>query len=355
MPLLRPLSASEQAAAHLRAEMERGHWSGMMPGVNKLATELGVNRKTVQAALRQLEHEGLLVGRGQGRKRLIARKRLKAIRPLRVAILLYEPDDHLLEYIVELRHALVEAGHSAIIATKSLTELKMELPRIGRLVRQTAADAWVVMAGSREVLEWFCTRPTPAFALFGHREGLPLAAAGPDKVPAMVAVTRHLIGLGHRRVILLARQDRRLPVPGRSERTFLDEMTAHGIPMGEYNLPDWNETRDGFQDLLSSLFRITPPTTLIVAEAQLFIATMQFLAGRCIRVPQEVSLICMDGNPNFSWCMPSVSHIRWESVPLIRRIVRWAANVSRGKRDVKQTSLPAEFVEGGMTGPAPAV
>jgi DNA-binding GntR family transcriptional regulator len=66
MPLLRSLSVSAQAAAHLRAEIERGHWMGKLPGVHQLAAELGVNRKTVEAALRQLEHEGLLQGQGQG-------------------------------------------------------------------------------------------------------------------------------------------------------------------------------------------------------------------------------------------------------------------------------------------------
>ncbi len=33
IPLSRPLSASEQAAAHLRVEVERGHWSGMNSAV----------------------------------------------------------------------------------------------------------------------------------------------------------------------------------------------------------------------------------------------------------------------------------------------------------------------------------
>ena len=41
MPRLQMLSAAEQTAAHLRAGVERGDWSGMMPGVNQLAPELG--------------------------------------------------------------------------------------------------------------------------------------------------------------------------------------------------------------------------------------------------------------------------------------------------------------------------
>jgi hypothetical protein len=36
---------------------------------------------------------------------------------------------------------------------------------------------------------------------------------------------------------------------------------------------------------------------------------------------------------------------------VVRRIVRWAANVSQGKRDLRQTLTKAEFVAGGTIGP----
>ena len=352
MARLRILSTSEQVAAYLRAEVERGHWFGMMPGVNQLAPELGVTRKTVEVALRQLEREGLLTNRGAGRKRLIVLSGGASIRPMRVAILLYEPADRRLEYLVELQHALAEAGHTVITASKSLTELNMDVARVSRLVKQTAADAWVVVAGSAGVLEWFRAQTRPVFALFGRREGLAIAAMGPDKSPALTAATRHLIGLGHRRIVMLCRQLRRLPKPGSSEQAFLDELKANGLPVSDFNLPDWEESREGFQKLLHSLFRVTPPTALIIDEASFFVATQQFLAGRGIRVPQHVSLVCTDADPIFAWCTPSISHIGWDTHTLVRRIVSWAATVSRGGRDVKQTSVPAEFVTGDTTGPS---
>ena len=352
MPFLRPLSASEQAAAYLRTELERGHWSGTMPGIGQLTAELGVNHKTIEAALRQLEHEGLLESRGPGRRRLIARADSKAAHPMRIAILGYEPTARSEGYLVELQHLLLEAGHAAFFTERSLAELGMDVGRVSRLVRGTKADAWIIGAGSRDVLEWFCAQPVPAFALFGRREGLPIAATGPDKPPALAAATRHLISLGHRRLVMLVRRDRRLPEPGQKERAFLDELKARGIPASDYNLPDWEETVAGFHELLSSLFRVTPPTALIVDEAAPFVATQQFLAGRGIRVPQQVSLVCTDADPAFAWCVPAISHIRWDSGEVIRRIVRWAANVSRGRRDTRQTGVAAQFVEGGTIGPA---
>ena len=145
-----------------------------------------------------------------------------------------------------------------------------------------------------------------------------------------------------------------MPEPGRAERAFLEELQAHGLPVGAFNLPDWKETPEGLHELLRALFQITAPTALIIDEAPLFAAVQQFLAGRGIRVPQQVSLVCTDDSPTFAWCLPTIAHIRWDPAPVVRRIVRWAAAVSRGRQELRQTLTPAEFVPAGSIGPAPA-
>jgi len=38
----------------------------------------------------------------------------------------------------------------------------------------------------------------------------------------------------------------------------------------------------------------------------------------------------------------------------VRRIVRWAENVARGKSDIRQVLTPARFVDGGTVGRARA-
>jgi DNA-binding LacI/PurR family transcriptional regulator len=352
MDRLQLLSSTEQVAARLRAELMAGNLRGEMPGVLKLEAELEVNRNTVEAALRLLEAEGLLQATGKGRRRkIVGPSRSMPLRK-RIAILGYEPQLERMGYMVDLQHLLEKAGNAAFFTGKTLVELRMDLSRIRRLVQQTEADAWIIPGGSREVLEWFAARETPAFALFGRRRGLPIPGVGPDKPPAIAAATRALIQLGHRRIVLLARAARRLPEPGESEQTFLNELAAHGILAGSYHLPDWEESIRGFQERLISLFQLTPPTALIIQESVFYVAALQFCANRGLRVPQDVSLICTDADPTFAWCQPSVAHIRWDTEPVVRRIVRWAANVSRGKEDLRQTLTPAEFVPGGTIGPA---
>lgn len=346
-------SAAEQVARHLRGEIQLGIKSGSMPGGHRLAQELGVNHKTVEAALRLLENEGILVSRGAGRRRsIVAPEGNRSLRSIRIALLPMESRDSGRHYLVALRHLLEEAGHVPIYMDKSLLDLGMSADRVGRFVKRTEADAWLVCAGSKEVLQWFSQQPMPAFALFGRRDGIPIASAGPDKVLPMTLATRHLIERGHRRISFLVRKQQRLPDPTPSVRAFLDELEAHGVDTGDFNLPDWEESAAGYQEILESLFRLTPPTALIIDEAFLFIAAQQFLGKHGLRVPEDVSLICTDNDRTFDWCEPSIAHIGWDSAPVVRRIVRWAANVSQGKQDLRQTSTKAEFIDGGSVGPA---
>lgn len=77
------------------------------------------------------------------------------------------------------------------------------------------------------------------------------------------------------------------------------------------------------------------------------------LARRGILAPEHVSLICIDPDPGFAWCKPSIAHTYWDSHPLIKHVCRWVNNVARGRSDLRQTATPAQFVEGGTIGPVP--
>lgn len=347
------LSPSEQVAAHLRGEILRGRWSETMPGVPTLVAELGIDGKTVAAALGLLETDGILVAQGTGRPRRIDLPTDTPPPALRVAILDYEPQVQTEEWSISMQKQLMNQGHNAFFTEKSLTELGMDVSRIARMVKKTKADAWVVCAGSREVLEWFVKQETPAFALFGRRRDLPMAGVGPDHVAACRVATQRLIALGHKRIVVLVRESQRTGGPGIAERAIFEEMNAHGLPSGPYNLPEWKNTPEDFHRVLDELFRVTPPTALIIDEPVLFHAAKEHLAQHGILAPAQVSLISRDPDPTFAWSQPSVAHVRWDHRPVVRRVLRWVAKVSRGQDDRRQTLTKAEFVEGGTVGPAP--
>jgi DNA-binding transcriptional MocR family regulator len=70
------------------------------------------------------------------------------------------------------------------------------------------------------------------------------------------------------------------------------------------------------------------------------------------QLEHEGLLVGTDSDRSFAWCRPTVAHIRWDSGPVLRRVVRWAANIGRGREDRRQTLVKAEFVDGGTVGVA---
>jgi DNA-binding LacI/PurR family transcriptional regulator len=327
-----------------------------MPGVIRLAKELGVARDSMEAALKELERTGELQGSGAGRGRTIRlEKNAGGRRGLRIQLLLGEPFDRKVGHMAELVHALQDAGHVAGIAAKTQLEMGDKVERIARLVDHTDADAWVVFCGSRQVLEWFEKESRPVFAFAGRANQVPIASIAPDKVTPLRQCLRRLVGMGHRRIVMMARPIRTTPSPGLFERAFLEELEALGIATGPYNLPVWNETVDGFHESLHSLFRFTPPTALIIDEEPFITAAFQFCIAKRLHVPRDLSMICTDPGPTFEWCKPSVAHIRWDSGLIVRRIVRWANNLSQGLEDRRKGYTKAEFVDGGTIGVAKRV
>jgi DNA-binding LacI/PurR family transcriptional regulator len=360
MKPLRPLSITEQTVEFLRQGLQDGRWRGKLPGVVRLATECNISTGVVRAALQQLEAEGLLTAQGLGRCRAIvpAGVRHTKLRPLRIGILLHDAkfaqvSDQGGRVVLEIQRKLEALDHSVFFTKKSQGDLKHNVHLITRQIEATAADAWIIVAGSSAVLEWFANQTVPCIALYGRTGGLSIARTGPEKIPALIAATRHLIHLGHRRIVLIAPGPRRKPTPGRAERAFLDELTAHGIGVGDYHLPDWEETPKGLTALLEKLFHTTPPTALIIDEAPQFIAIMQFLAKRGIQVPSQISMVSTDSQETLAWCNPPISHVAWDPKLIVRHLVRWMADVQRGKQDRKTVNFPAVFIPGESIGPAP--
>lgn len=346
-------SVTDQIAQVLRDGLERGRWKQTIPGRNRLSAELGVNHKTVKAALAILEAEGLIENQGPGRERRITGKVSVARTVLRVKILAYDTADLRSSILMEILHRLQSAGHLAGFAGQTIKGLGMDPGRVARHVAKADADAWVVVAGTKDILQWFAGRGTPAFAMFGRMLDAPMAGIAPLKHDALLELVDNLVGLGHRRIVMLSQEERRKPVPGQFERLFLARLESHGIRTGAYNLPDWGCSPGDLRSYIGTLFKHTPPTALIVDDTQLFLAMTQHLARLGIAAPERLSIACTDSSPAFEWCVPAVTHIAWNVTPVIKRVINWVDHVSRGKDDKRSTYTHAKLVPGGTIGPVP--
>ena len=347
-----PRSVAFQVADFLKEELRQGTWEHEIPGIVTLATKLGVNHKTVETALKQLEQEGLLETQGPGRPRRITLfNRRKLISSLRIGILLFDQTSLNLSYLSKIRYSLENEGHEIVLSPKTMCSLKHDPLKIAKMAKQCLVDCWIIPSANREILKWFATQDQPAFALAGRFRNLPIPAIAPDKVPAMREALKKMVANNHQRIVLLTRRSRRSPKPGRFERLFLKELENHRITPSKFHLPDWDEDATGFHSGLESLFQLTPPTAIIADESEFIGGILQFCTQKGLAVPRDLSLLSSDPDPSFTWFHPQISHIHWSTQPIIRRIVRWIHNVSIGVEDIRQSSSKATFIEGGTIGP----
>lgn len=347
---------TEQVTDLLRRGILEGRWRETLPGRYPLAEELGCSHWTVDKAVEALVKEGLLIPQGSGRpKRIHVPKNAALSRTLRVMILLYEESDRSDGKLVELLHKLHLEGHHAEFATKTISDLGMDTKRIIRFAKAVEADAWVVVCGSKDTLKWFHQQGIPCFAYFGFSGGLPLPAIHPVKIPALRELTKRLVLLGHRRIVMLIGEEHRKPVPSSFAAAFIEEIESHGIPIGSYNLPDWQYNPQSLHQCLDSLFRSTPPTALVVDQSAVTFSIQQFLAARRISVPEEVSLVCLEDHPSFQWSVPMVTHLHIDRSRWVKRIVQWVGRVAVGKEDHQLTLTKATIIDGGTMGKAPTM
>lgn len=351
MEPFRRLSTSEQLAEYLRRQIEQGILRGAMPGVQQLVKSLGVNSVAVGQAVQQLESEGLILYQGDRKVRRIVETARKRAASLRFGMLHYEALTASRLDVLSIRQELMNSGHDVIACTKNMAEMGMRVDRIAPLIRSIDVDAWIISSGSREILEWFAQQEKPAFALHGRLMGVNMAGMAIRKTPVISTVIEKLSGLGHRRIVLLTRSERRVPQPGFFERSFINDLERHGIQTGVYNIPDWEDTPEGLEQIINSLFRSTPPTAILVGDSTLFHATQLQLASKGVVAPKDVSLFCNDFEESFRWVRPEISHIWWDHRPFVRRIANWAKNVAQGKEDTKKSFIKAHLREGGTIGP----
>lgn len=349
------LTAAEQVAQMLRQQIQEGGLSGDLPGCDQLAGEFDVGNKTVIAAVQQLEKEGWLIAQGAGRRRRVAQPgKDKITRKLRLGILPFDNSSRGDAGNIAIVHGLEKAGFVTEFALKSLKDLGMRADRVARFVAKHPRDGWITIAASREVNAWFAGQPFPALALYGRFRGLPMAAAGSLTIDILVQSVERLLELGHTRIVMLARSERRKPERAKPEQAFIDTLKAAGLDAGDYNLPEWEETPRGLALCLDQLLRFTPPTAIIFQEPEIYLAARNHLAERGVVAPRDISIITAGYDTMFDWYLNQPAQYRWSEKAVAHRVVRWARNIARGRKDLKQTGIPGEFIEGDTIGPAPS-
>lgn len=314
-----------------------------MPGRDKLARELGVHGSTVERALQLLEEEGLLEKSGPGKSRAIVASATPAHTSATVCVLMYNKEDVTDDHILILQYHITAAGHNIAFAPRTMRDLKFDPDRVEAMVAKQSADAWIVYAGSKPVLERFVRMSVPVFAFLGRMRGLPIGGCGTDILPALREAVHWLYELGHRRIVMLTRAQIVEAGLGAVERTFVQELQKKNVPVGAYNLPVWDNTPAGLKNCLDKLFQVSPPTAILVDDWMNYNSIQHYLFYGLGVAPRTVSCVCMDYHPSLSLYQPQALYFYWDPNAAVRAAVAWVKSVGRGRISVAQKTIEAEF------------
>ena len=357
----RPNTLLEQVVEWLREGARAERWSAGLPGLGALAREHGVAEGTVRRAVRLLEKEGVLSYAGAGRRRQVvpgpANGKAKSVRQQRVVVLLrdrLENDSAGFRCGMAAAQAKIEAkGHQMITLKKTQADFQFDDSRTIRMLKRESADLWIVVAGSRALLEWFAAQDRRVFAIGGSYSGMPkIAGAGASTVSAHLDTIRRLCALGHRRIVFLMPSFVRQVdgKPSGTVRIIMEELAAHGISGSSYHLPEFEETPEGLRARLDALFRVTPPTAIFATYPGWMFGVLSYLTARGLKVPDDVSVVCGNDATGFAWTYPQVAHYQHDDVTMVRRIAEWVNHWAQGRSNFRQEGLLTRLIEQGSIG-----
>jgi len=131
--------------------------------------------------------------------------------------------------------------------------------------------------------------------------------------------TEHLLGLGHTRIAAIEGPPD--VTSGRLHHAgFTAALAAAGVPVDPALVQrgsfDWFFGRDAADLLLRSA---DPPTALLVSNHEASFGVLPVLGDRGVRIPDDLSLICTEEEPFFTWWAPPLTTVDNRAEDLARR------------------------------------
>lgn len=158
--------------------------------------------------------------------------------------------------------------------------------------------------------------------------------------------TRHLIGLGHRRIAHIG--DRRQYLQRRRDRTdgYRRALVEGGIEQDAGLLIEAeNSLAGGFAAMQSLLALPVPPTAVFAFNDQMAIGALRAAAAAGLKVPGDLAIVGFDGVSLGEFLTPQLSSIEHSRREVGRAAVRTVvAMLAGGEPPMREQVLPVELV-----------
>lgn len=203
------------------------------------------------------------------------------------------------------------------------------------------------------ITELLSSRRIP-FARIGSTSAGPGFPIAMDDASAAETATRHLLGLGHRRVGFITGSDEyalsadRLDGYRRAMRSGgVDDSTL--IARGDFTF------RSGIPATQALLALADPVTAILASSDQMSLAALQVAKEQGLEVPRDLSVVSFDDTPIVKFSTPPLTAIRQPIAPMTARAASLLIQSNDGDAAPDGTDLlPFELIVRGSTAPAPA-
>ena len=172
----------------------------------------------------------------------------------------------------------------------------------------------------------------------------------PDNRPGGRAVAEHILGLGHRRIVVVSGTLELTTVADRLEGVR-DALEAAGIDAGDVPVLEGPFTREGGRECIRRMLADHPRTTAVIAlNDDMAIGCLSQLRSSGVSVPGQVSVSGFDDVAVAQDLSPGLTTVRLPMAEMGARALTLALK-EPGSRARRQR-VPAELVVRDSTGPA---
>lgn len=247
--------------------------------------------------------------------------------------------------------ALHEAHHAMLIVN-SLGAATDDAAQLS-LLRQRRVDGFILSLSDEthpETISRLKTLGKPFVLIDREVRAVPSGAVLSDHTEGIRAAAAHLIGLGHRRIGLIAGGRTVLPTYARAD-ALLEACAAHRgvralVEYGTYSAAHGEVTAEAF------LSQRDPPTALIAGGNQILVGVLRAIRRRGLRIPRDVSLVTCDHTPLAEFLEPALATIERDPRQLGHGAAKLLLEVLQGAAP-RRILLPVNFAPGRSCGPPP--
>jgi LacI family xylobiose transport system transcriptional regulator len=183
----------------------------------------------------------------------------------------------------------------------------------------------------------------------------------PPDVPAVgatnwaggVTATRHLLGLGHRRIAVIGGPDELMCSRARvaGYQSALEEAGIHVAP-GMFGSGGFSRA-DGEREARRLLQGIERPTAIVCGNDMQALGVYDAAFALGLDVPRDLSVVGFDDAPSAAWARPPLTTIHQPLQKMAEEATRLALRLRAGEVDTARMELATSLIERGSTA-APA-